>query len=117
MCIRDRSDTWLCRPGNHDACDIDLTTTVISANGMLTKETWAADPKAPIDCFYVYPTVSNDQSGNSDMVANTEELNVIKAQAARFGSQCRVFAPLYRQVTLGALLSLIHISEPTRLLS
>jgi len=102
-----KSDTWLCRPGNHDACDIDLTTTVISANGKLTKETWAADPKAPIDCFYVYPTVSNDQSGNSDMVANTEELNVIKAQAARFGSQCRVFAPLYRQVTLGALRAIL----------
>ena len=98
-----KAESWLCRPGQHDACDVDMTTTVISANGKLTKETWAANPKAPIDCFYVYPTVSTDQSGNSDMTANTEELNVIRAQAARFGSHCRVFAPLYRQVTLIAL--------------
>jgi hypothetical protein len=98
-----KGETWLCRPGRHDACDIDLTTTVIAANGKLTRENWKADPKAPIDCFYVYPTVSNDPTGNSDMTAGPEEVNVIKAQAARFGSQCRVFAPLYRQVTLGAL--------------
>lgn len=98
-----KGETWLCRPGRHDACDVDMTTTVIAANGKLTKETWAADPKAPIDCFYVYPTVSADTSGNSDMTANDAELNVIRAQAARFGSQCRVFAPLYRQVTLTAL--------------
>ena len=26
----------------------------------MTRETWAADPKAPIDCFYVYPTISTD---------------------------------------------------------
>ena len=25
--------SWLCRPGQHDACDIDLTTTVVSDNG------------------------------------------------------------------------------------
>ena len=98
-----KAETWLCRPGRHDACDVDMTTTVIAANGKLTKENWAADPKAPLDCFYVYPTVSADASGNSDMTANAAELNVIRAQAARFGSQCRVFAPLYRQVTLSAL--------------
>ena len=53
--------SWLCRPGRKgDACDVDLTTTVVAADGTLTRETWAADPKAPIDCFYVYPTVSTD---------------------------------------------------------
>ena len=98
-----KAETWLCRPGRHDACDVDLTTTVISANGKLTREAWAANPKAPIDCFYVYPTVSLDSTPNSDMVAGEEELGVVRVQAARFGSQCRVFAPLYRQVTLAAL--------------
>jgi hypothetical protein len=98
-----KAESWLCRPGRPDACAIDLTTTVIAASGKLTTEKWAANPKAPIDCFYVYPTVSNDTTGNSDMVAGPEELSVIRAQFARFGSQCRVFAPLYRQVTLSAL--------------
>lgn len=98
-----KAETWLCRPGRHDACDVDLTTTVISANGKLARETWAANPKAPIDCFYVYPTVSMDPTPNSDMTAGEEELSVVRVQAARFRSQCRVFAPLYRQVTLSAL--------------
>ena len=102
-----KSETWLCRPGRQDACAIDLTTTIVDANGKLTREKWASNPKAPIDCFYVYPTVSNDPTGNSDMVAGPEELGVIRAQFARFGSQCRVYAPLYRQVTLTALRALI----------
>jgi len=102
-----KAETWLCRPGRHDACDADLTTTVISANGKLTREPWAGNPKAPIDCFYVYPTVSMDPTPNSDMVAGEEELNVVRVQAARFGSQCRVYAPLYRQVTLAALRALL----------
>ena len=99
-----KPETWLCRPGRtDDACAIDLTTTVIAANGTMTKETWAGNPKASIDCFYVYPTVSMDQSTNSDMTAGNEERNVVRQQFARFASQCRPFAPLYRQVTLNGL--------------
>ena len=95
--------TWLCRPGRQDACAVDLSTTVVAADGKLTVEKWSSNPKAAIDCFYVYPTVSNDQTPNSDMNAGPEELAVIRSQFARFGSECRVFAPLYRQVTLTAL--------------
>jgi hypothetical protein len=102
-----KSESWLCRPGRQDACAVDMTTTIVAANGKLSRETWAANAKAPIDCFYVYPTVSNDATPNSDMVAGPEELNVIRAQFARFGSQCRVYAPLYRQVTLTALRAFI----------
>ena len=86
-----------------DACAVDLTATVISEDGRLTQEKFAPNPKAPIDCFYVYPTVSLDPGGNSDMTPGNEERNVIRAQFARFTSQCRPFAPLYRQVTLTAL--------------
>ena len=99
-----KPDTWLCRPGRtDDACAIDMTTTVIAANGTMTRETWSANPKAPIDCFYVYPTVSMDPTPTSDMVAGNEERNVVRQQFARFASQCRPFAPLYRQVTIGGL--------------
>ena len=96
--------SWLCRPGQTgSACDIDHTTTVVAANGTLTKETWKANPNAPIDCFYVYPTVSTDPTPNSDMTADPAETNVIKQQFARFASQCRPYAPLYRQITLAGL--------------
>jgi len=100
---RDES-TWLCRPGRTgDACDVDLTTTVVAADGTLTRETFAADPKAAIDCFYVYPTVSTDATPNSDMTADPAEKNVVAQQFARFASKCRVFAPMYRQITLRGL--------------
>jgi len=106
---------WLCRPergdlsrrsadgAKADACAVDQSTTIVAANGTLTREDWKANPNAPIDCFYVYPTVSTDPGGNSDMTAGPEENGVVRAQLARFASQCRVFAPLYRQATLTAL--------------
>lgn len=37
-----------------------------------------------------------------------EELAVVRAQFARFGSQCRPFAPVYRQATVAALLSALR---------
>jgi hypothetical protein len=98
-----KPETWLCRPGQKDACSVDLTTTVVAANGKLARESFQANPNAPIDCFYVYPTVSRDTTGNSDMNAGPEERSVILQQFARFASQCRVYAPLYRQFTLTAL--------------
>lgn len=95
--------TWLCLPGRDDACDADQTATVVAADGTLTRQPFKAARKPAIDCFYVYPTVSNDPGGNSDLTANAEELFVVSAQFARFGSVCRTFAPLYRQITLTAL--------------
>lgn len=94
---------WLCRPGRDDACAQDASVTVVSADGGLKPEpfTPAADP--PVDCFYVYPTISLDTTPNSDMTAGPEEKQVAAFQAARFAKNCRVFAPTYRQVTLTAL--------------
>ena len=100
-------DTWLCRPDRQDACAVDLTTTLVAADGTLTKETFTPNPQAEVDCFYVYPTVSRDITGNSDMTAGPEEKAVIRSQFARFGSECRLYAPLYRQITLTALQAMI----------
>jgi DUF3089 family protein len=98
-------ENWLCRPERADACVADLSTTVISADGKMTREEFVADTNAPIDCFYVYPTVSNDRGGNSGMVAGAEEKRVARTQFARFGSKCKLYAPMYRQVTLTALIA------------
>jgi hypothetical protein len=103
--------TWLCRPGrtagDNDACAIDHTTTIVAADGKLTRETWKADPNAPVDCFYVYPTISTDQTPNSDMNPDPAEVNVIKQQFARLASKCKPYAPIYRQVTLAGLQRLL----------
>jgi len=100
-----KKENWLCRSGSENlgACVVDNTATIVEANGKLSEETWLADRKAEVDCFYVYPTVSLDKTPNSDLVAGPEEYSVIKTQFARFASQCRMFAPIYRQVSLGAL--------------
>jgi hypothetical protein len=95
--------SWLCRPGRQDACRVDLDTTHVNADGTFAREAWKADPGASIDCFYVYPTVSTDPTPLSDMTADPAELNVVRQQFARFGSVCRTYAPLYRQVTLAGL--------------
>lgn len=94
---------WLCRPDNPRACDVDLSTTIVNSDGSTAMQRWAAREDAPVDCFYVYPTVSLDTTPNSDMNAGPEEYNVVRSQFARLGSECRTFAPLYRQVTLTAL--------------
>ncbi len=96
--------TWLCRPDiANNACDVDLSATVVAADGTTRVQPYKADPKAPIDCFYVYPTVSLDPGVLATMKAERAERNVVKQQFARLGSACRLYAPLYRQFTLTAL--------------
>lgn len=103
-----RDASWLCRPGRADACTSNQDATVIVADGTRTIETFAADRKPKFDCFYVYPTVSLDPTPNSDMTVGPEEMAVAASQAARFTQHCRVFAPMYRQVTLNALRALLQ---------
>lgn len=98
-----KDDNWLCRPGRQDACAADQTATVVQADGKTSVEAFKADPNAPIDCFYVYPTVSSDPGGNSDMTPDLPEKAVADQQFARFGQVCKLYAPSYRQVTIAAL--------------
>ncbi|MDZ4762611.1 MAG: DUF3089 domain-containing protein [Alphaproteobacteria bacterium] len=99
-----KGETWLCRPGiPNNACDVNLDATIVQADGSTQVEKFSADPNAPIDCFYIYPTVSLDPMTYSDLKAGPEELSVVKTQLARLGSKCRLFAPMYRQFSLGAL--------------
>ena len=98
-----RAELWLCRPGRQDACAIDLDASVVEANGRIGVERHRAGASAAVDCFYVYPTVSTEPTANSDLVAGDDERRVVASQFARFGSVCRTFAPMYRQVTLSAL--------------
>jgi hypothetical protein len=98
-----KAENWLCRPGQNARCEVDLDTTIVKADGTTEAEAYEAKAEPPIDCFYVYPTVSLDTTPNSDLDPGPEEDAVVRAQFARFGSQCRLFAPVYRQVTLTAL--------------
>lgn len=105
---------WLCHPEvADDACDrTDLDVTVVHPDGStaVREVTPATDP--PIDCFYLYPTVSFDLAPNSDLVPGEEEEFVVANQFARYGRVCRLFAPVYRQITVNALFRLLPEGSP-----
>ena len=96
---------WLCKPGiADDVCSRDLDATAIAADGSTEVIEHEAADDPPVDCFYVYPTTSRDPGPNSDLVpAEGEEISTVYNQAARLTSTCRVFAPVYRQITLSAI--------------
>jgi hypothetical protein len=98
---------WLCLPGREDACSAPQDATIVAVNGNMTREAFHPAKNPPIDCFYVYPTVSNEPGGNSDLNITGAEKSVVNAQFARFAATCRLFAPMYRQVTLTALRAMI----------
>jgi len=97
-----RDSSWLCLPGRSDICTKPLPTTALNPNGYGTTGLSSVAKDPPLDCFYVYPTVSRDQGMNSDLKP-LEETGAAEVQFARFAGVCRTFAPLYRQMTLGAV--------------
>jgi hypothetical protein len=100
------ADRWVCLPGRDDVCSRDLHAIQLLEDGSSVP----VPPLVPatsssVDCFYIYPTAGlNLVPGNPDPY-NTDTSAIetaTAAQAASFSSQCRVFAPQYRQATIGA---------------
>ena len=79
---------WLCRPGRDDVCARPTTATVFAPDGGRSVVTYKPDPAAPIDCFYVYPTVSRARSDNAPIAATAEEIGAAQKQLARFSPAC-----------------------------
>ncbi len=102
---RDRWGTvWLCRPGERpNPCLGSLTTTAVAPSGGTRIERAAPAANPPVDCFYVYPTISGQPTVNANLQVGLREDEVATAQASRFSQTCRVYAPVYRQITLAAL--------------
>jgi hypothetical protein len=82
-----------------------LKTTVYSLDGAPRIETTPRAPEAKraVDCFYLYPTVSNQLTINATDVIDPVETSIAQWQAASFSSVCRVYAPIYRQITASGL--------------
>ena len=94
-------NVWLCRPGlKVNYCNTDLSVTAIPGKGAARVIKVPDTRNPPVDCFYVYPTVSTEKRGNADLKIQREEQYIVLTQAARFSQVCRVFAPLYRQTTV-----------------
>ena len=92
--------SWVCRPGAESVCTDSLDATVLTPDGQQTPQPFHPADNPPIDCFYVYPTVSREQTPYADLTDSPEIQRTTNAQAGRLTSRCRVFAPLYRQATL-----------------
>ena len=71
---------WLCLPGRADTCSRPPAATWLHAGGYgdAIPNVVAKDP--PIDCFYVYPTVSLDRGLNSDLIIGEEKFMSGKMQ-------------------------------------
>jgi hypothetical protein len=97
--------TWLCKPGiANNPCESSLETTLENANGTTFIEHAQDARNPPIDCFYVYPTVSGELALNaSGTTVGPEERQIAVSQAARFSQTCKVYAPIYPQLTLAAI--------------
>jgi hypothetical protein len=95
--------SWLCLPGRADTCSAPLPTTALNPNGYGSNGPSTVAKNPPVDCFYVYPTVSTDRGLKSDMIPGRDEKLATETQFARFASVCRPFAPIYRQMTLGSV--------------
>lgn len=95
---------WICHPDKaEDPCTTDLDVTVLEAGGVSRVQPHVVADSPSVDCFYVYPTISSDQSINSDLQAGIEEINTVRSQVAHLSSVCEVYAPVYRQFTLAVI--------------
>lgn len=102
---------WLCRPDlKRDPCHVSLNTTRFSPKGKkLGVNHIRPVQNRKVDCFYVYPTVSDQKRTNATRRIDPEERSIALYQTARYSRYCRVFAPMYRQLTLRA------IGDPSKL--
>jgi hypothetical protein len=106
---------WGCFPGMaNNPCEGSQRTTVLQNTQLQPRKVArveepaaAADP--PVDCFYLYPTVTSALGNNAPRRVDADVRGVLQAQAARFSSVCRVYAPVWRQATLTNLLGNIAV--------
>jgi Protein of unknown function (DUF3089) len=98
---------WLCKPGlKSNPCTPSLSTTVFSPTGeVLRVEHPRRVRRSKFDCFYVYPTVSDQPTLQANRRIDPELRSIALYQAARYSRDCRVYAPVYRQLTVTGILS------------
>ncbi len=96
---------WLCRPGvKPDPCAPGLKTSVLSNTGDVEKvKNLKPAAHRKVDCFYVYPTVSDQQTANANLKKDPEINSIALYQAARYSQYCKVYTPVYRQLTVKAI--------------
>jgi hypothetical protein len=110
------STVWLCKPGLKDnPCEPGLKTTVFDTHGNKKRVIRPRRVRHPkFDCFYVYPTVSNQQRPQATKSKDPELKSIALYQAARYSQLCRVYAPVYRQITIAGLFNPSSVTPAMR---
>ncbi len=102
---------WVCHPGrDDDACtSADLTATEILPDGSTRVVEHRRTEEPAYDCFYIHPTFAFAYATGNEAPDTDEDraLDPVLQQAALFTSQCRVFAPRYRQIRL-----MTYVADP-----
>ncbi len=107
--------TWLGRPGLASNPCLNSEETTVRLDGGATFVEHAKPAKEPpIDCFYVYPTVSGQFAPNSTEEIQPEEEAIAESQASRFSQVCKVYAPMYPQITLPSLNKFALPGDPVK---
>lgn len=99
-------DLWLCRGDVSDACDAPRTVHTVADDGSITSATLEPAEDPAVACFVVYPTLDlRLGAGLHHATARVERpAQWVRDQAALLRGVCDVWAPVYRQVTIGTYL-------------
>ncbi|RMF11974.1 MAG: DUF3089 domain-containing protein, partial [Candidatus Dadabacteria bacterium] len=98
-------DLWGCNGASGDLCHHEWPTIERATDGTTTVTVREPAAEPAFDCFYIYPTVDlrfGEVTNHTDLTDLELPRRTIEAQAAPFVTQCRVFAPFYRQATIGS---------------
>lgn len=91
---------WLCKPGQTDNPCLGKLDGIATAPGFINTDLgYEAAKNPPVDCFYLYPTQSDQDTPNANLDKDPPIRAVAVNQARQFSRMCDVYAPMYRQYT------------------
>src|SRR5262249_40537961 len=94
-------------PGmSNDPCGGSLATTYFTPTGQEIRQVKLVSrdkSSSKVDCFYVYPTVSDQKTPNANLDVDPVLRSIALYEAARYQQDCRIYAPVYRQGTIGGI--------------
>jgi Protein of unknown function (DUF3089) len=90
-----------------------LLTTVVEVNGTKRVVDYKPASDPPIDCFYVYPNITHQQTPNANLHIDPQETAIAQLEASPFSQDCRIFAPMYREGTGTARGVAAQVAEST----
>jgi hypothetical protein len=97
---------WLCQPGRApDPCAGNPAVSAVTASGTVgpaARPSSAAASK--FACFYLNPTTSLTQTGNTSLAVTQLDTYIAKVEAAPFSQVCDIWSPLYHAQTFPAVL-------------